>query len=129
MARPPKRDIIAAVVSLVLAAAAVVGVGVVVFGEAIWWRSSAILSSQATGDELIERIERYQTDHGVYPASLEQLTPTYIHAIERPSAGERLWRYSLQEDGNSFTLSFAYDDSNYPVCFFESQRGVWWEDR
>ena len=58
------------------------------------------------GDQIIAALERYRADHGQYPESLSQLTPTYMPSIASPRHGARKWDYVTYRDRSDFALFY-----------------------
>ncbi len=57
--------------------------------------------------QLAQAVERYQLDHGQYPAELGELTPDYLPWIIGPLTGRgQVWCYQASQDG--FRLGYAY---------------------
>jgi hypothetical protein len=81
------------------------------------WNDRVIAESKATGDGIIDKLSKYQRDHGSYPASLEALVPKYMESVPLPVAGERRWIYVMFDDGRAFELRFESKSQGKTCCY------------
>lgn len=111
-------------------AAAILLVTQTTIGRHFWaWSEGRVRASQLAGDQIIKGLAAYHADHGSYPSEIDGLVPKYLIAIPRPRAGDKKWRYRRTDDGAAFRLSFAFDDGEYPICWYDSAVAKWYEDR
>ena len=74
------------------------------------------------GNQIVDALNRYLKDHGVYPEKLDALAPNYLTGIPLPAVGNQIWDYYAgQGKGDSFGL-FVSDDSTYPNHVFAYHR-------
>ncbi len=92
------------------------------------WRPGDVAVSQNRGSQIVKAIDAFKSDHGVYPIGLYELTPRYLREIPYPVNGERFWRYETNRAGGVFSLSFAFDLNQYPVCVYSSEDRTWKEN-
>ncbi|MCP4591892.1 MAG: hypothetical protein GY842_14240 [bacterium] len=78
------------------------------------WTTGTIEESKRIGNGIARALEAYYEDTGIFPASLDQLVPTYIDEIRPPTAGMPVWDYTSSED--YFGLSFGCGKDRYPCC-------------
>ena len=71
------------------------------------WTPSEQTADQASGDQLVSAIERYAEDHGDVPASLNELVPKYVPAIEPPTVRNGQWEYRKKPYKGGFEISFS----------------------
>ena len=74
---------------------------------------------------LVPALFAYHEKQGVYPATLDDLTPTYLNQIPRPTTGDGKWLYSRLENGE---YEFGFKDANderHPSAFYSSGRDEW----
>lgn len=69
----------------------------------------------ALSEPVIAALEEYKTDHGVYPATLDELAPDYIP--ETPKKIDGL-DFSYSSTGNSFIFSFHYLGPGMNTCAY-----------
>lgn len=83
---------------------------------------------QQPGNAIIAALQRYRSEQGSYPVSLEELVPRYLDDMPQPLWGERKWRY-LRE-GEVFHLKVGEDAWGYPSWSFKgsSSGGSWYHD-
>jgi hypothetical protein len=74
---------------------------------AIWLLHAAWFPKEATRDEvrraaqpLIAAVERFRTERGRLPGSLQELTPQYLVALTPPPIGAKRWEYETLGQGN-----------------------------
>ena len=70
-----------------------------------WWNEESKNSTEI-GDQIVEAIERYYQDKGIYPNSLNDLVPVYIEEIPKTFTG-RGFAYVLHSP-DYFTLKFPF---------------------
>jgi hypothetical protein len=105
-----------------------------VFHEEIFWnwRSSAIEESKRRGETIMRAIAAYKKDNGHLPAKLDELSPGYIKTMPQPTAGGRVWRYRVTDNGESFLLAFGMPEEApyyfYPKCTLDPNDGTWYLD-
>jgi hypothetical protein len=75
---------------------------------------------------LIEAIERYRTTNGHLPATLIDLTPTFLPAIPTPEAGRPEFRYGVFKD--KFEIRFGTGFDMYPGYYYDSATKTWSAD-
>jgi hypothetical protein len=87
---------------------------------------AAINASKVRGDMIVEQLERFHTEEGRYPESLDDLVPEYLTEIPHPTDGEGFF-YEPRDNG--FRLKFGYwfvkDIDLYPRCCFSSSEKKW----
>lgn len=54
---------------------------------------SALDLTQREGEKVVAALKAYKQDHADYPATLEELMPTYLPALPSPAAGAKRWTY------------------------------------
>jgi hypothetical protein len=64
---------------------------------------SPVRDAETAGDEIVNALERYHTDHGVFPGRLNLLMPDYIRALPHTNR-VRQWLYT--SDAGNFDLGF-----------------------
>ena len=92
------------------------------------WSPSVNRESIRSGERLIEAIDEFHDTNGRYPASLEDLVPSYVKEIPQPTAGPKVWKYHVLSSGGSYQLAFEMP-GGYPVYFYDSRYRLWHEDR
>lgn len=85
------------------------------------------IKTRSLGDGIVSSLEAYEETHGVFPRTLDELTPKYLPTVPRPIYGSGEWSY--RRDGQSgsereFCLSF-HAVGGYPTIFYESRTGKW----
>ena len=89
------------------------------------------VATKRLGQTVIEALQRYQSERGDYPGSLEMLEPRYLAQVPSPQYGVREWSYRtlVDEAGRSeFVLAF-HANGRYPIVFYESERSAWCADQ
>lgn len=61
-----------------------------------------IEETERRGNAILGALERFNSDHGRYPAALDELQPKYLQEIPTPTWGLRTWKYS--SDGAEFQI-------------------------
>lgn len=97
-----------------------------------WWAhrdEGRLEESKDRGVVIVEALQRYHADQGIYPAELNDLVPQYAPRIEEPTWGLERWRYrrftpdelaeGAGQDTVFFQLSVAANESGYPVLFYD----------
>lgn len=87
------------------------------------WSEEKIRETQARGDLIIGALEKYRSDTGKYPKTLEQLAPNYLVEIEPPTAGKMEWQYL--SGGKNFSLYFAKGSASEPEYVRTNTSGKW----
>ena len=78
------------------------------------------------GNLIINALAAYYKDNGVYPESLEDLTPVYLDKIPRPGLSDGLnfrTKFQYIKWPKSFRISFRYD--MFSEFYYESSEGKW----
>jgi hypothetical protein len=75
--------------------------GLILFGCS---QDESIIASKANGEVIVRALEAYKNDHGIYPLSLNDLTPQYLREIPAPSYGKKEWDYICVSKDNSYRL-------------------------
>ena len=86
---------------------ALIGLSVAVFAFLVWKRHE-LHETKRNGETIVRALETFHTDHGFYPESLSELTPTCISEIPPARRGEALWIYHREEGG--FSLQANEDE-------------------
>lgn len=76
-----------------------------------------------TSQPIIDALEKYQVERGTYPASLNELIPTYL-----PQMPERATAFGIQytrASEKSYTLLFRYAGPGMNVCTYKSEAKAW----
>lgn len=113
-------------------------------GVGVYWYAhrdeGALEESKARGAAIVQALEAYQTDTGVYPEALDRLVPSYLPGIEPPTWGLERWRYrrftptevmtapDADPGGDEyvyFQLSVARNESGYPVLYYDYTARRW----
>lgn len=89
------------------------------------WMPWKVHDSKSRGNEIVSALETYMKDNGHYPTSLDDLCPTYIAHIRQPTAGAEQWTYFADNDGKSFTLSFASRSASVPGWYYRPDLKRW----
>lgn len=88
--------------------------------------AAAVDASKLSGMAIVAAIEKFKTERGAMPASLSELTPTYLPSIPLPSAGRNAWRYHA--DAKGYSLAFGVGRDAYPGYYYRSSSGTWAAD-
>ena len=64
---------------------------------------------------IIESLEKYKQEKGVYPKTLAELTPQYLEKLPLDESGEN-YKYQYKADTKSYVLSFNYDAPGLGIC-------------
>ncbi|MGI5056716.1 hypothetical protein [Treponema socranskii] len=78
------------------------------------------------GNLIIYALGAYYKDNGVYPESLEDLTPVYLDKIPRPGLSDGLnfrTKFQYIKWPKSFRINFRYD--MFSEFYYESSEGKW----
>ena len=80
--------------------------------------------TQQRAVEIIEAVEQYEAEHGVYPAELAAIVPDYLPAIPRTCMGltGRTFFYERCEDS---TFRLEFDVHDITVASYRSHIGAW----
>ena len=84
------------------------------------WTQANQDASIATGEKLVDALERYRAATGAYPPNLALLAPAYAADIPAPCAGNPNWVYQTQPGGH-FTLTFGANAGYYPCGYYDSR--------
>lgn len=110
----------------VVVALAVFAAGAVVYAWA--HRDEADIDrTRMQGSDIVQALERYRSDEGSYPASLDALVPAYLADIPQPAWGEE-WTYRTFSDGAHCELYVRPAESALTLRYDFSARG-WAMDR
>ena len=93
----------------------------------VWaaWRASdsPVVDAEVAGNEIISALERYNADHGEFPARLNLLIPNYMQALPHTNRVNQ-WLYT--GDAANFDLGFHISETEY--YFFDTQTHDWKRD-
>ena len=78
--------------------------------------------SERRGDVIVEALRAHKARHGRYPATLDDLAPDFLPAIEKPTAGTGEWDYRTFDSGQGFQLMFGEGAHMYPSHSISSRR-------
>jgi hypothetical protein len=104
-------------------------VGVITFASFLWTDkldSERLNETMRLGDIVVEKLELYKADRGVYPPTLDVLVREgYAESIPDPVWGAKYWSYGIlhESDGENFALfayehpSRAYRSGKYPALY------------
>lgn len=88
---------------------------------------AAYQESRARGAALVEALTQYHADHLDYPASLEDLAPKYLPAIQNPTVGRGRWEYTRHTPAR-YTLHL-FVGPIYEHDTYDTKTGSWYVDR
>lgn len=113
-------------------------------GAAVYWyahrEEGPLEESKARGAAIVQALEAFHADAGVYPEGLDRLVPDYLPRIEPPAWGLERWRYrrftptelmtaqDVEPGGDEyvyFQLSVAKNESGYPVLYYDYTARRW----
>lgn len=113
-------------------------------GVGLYWYAhrdeGALEESKARGAAIVQALEAYHTDTGVYPEDLDRLVPRYLPEVEPPTWGLERWRYRrftptevmtstdtepVRDETVYFQLSVARHESGYPVLYYDYTARRW----
>lgn len=84
-------------------------------------------ASMAAARPIIAAAEQYHGINGVYPASLQELIPTYLPSEPRTRMGLTGTQFHLAPDAwGGFGISF--ECPAFMVCYYESESKAWFYD-
>lgn len=89
------------------------------------WSKKEKVESTATGNVIINALNQYKRDHGIFPDELADLVPDYLPSIPMPTAGARSWTYYGRR--TDFFLQFR-TQNGYPSVSYDFETGQWYED-
>lgn len=92
------------------------------------WTNQSVASSIQYGNTVVSAINSYYDANGTYPQKLELLLPQYLQAIPLPTAGTRMWKYTIAPDQQSYTLQFSMNKDLYPSVYWNSKMRTWVHD-
>ncbi len=84
--------------------------------------SSEFAQLESQGDLIVERIESYRTENGVYP---DDMSSAGIAVPDAPFSG---WHYHLYEGGEVFNLSIGDYGRHMFTLFWSSNSSTWSRD-
>jgi hypothetical protein len=88
--------------------------------------------TRKSGDTIVQALEQYYVEEGIYPPTLVDLVPTYLTTIPEPRVFEGGWEGMINDEweyqviSDTFSLRFWYltlDDIEY--CEYSSQSRQW----
>lgn len=91
------------------------------------WRNAARLNSTiASGNIIVQAIEGFHQDQGLYPSMLDSLVPGYLHVVPKSAIGNGKWFYEVNSDRTEYTLGFEDGGSvSEPIGFYRSSMREW----
>jgi hypothetical protein len=78
--------------------------------------------SERRGDVIVEALQAHKARHGRFPATLDDLAPDLLPAIQKPTAGTGEWEYRTFDSGQGFQLMFGEGADMYPSHSISSRR-------
>ena len=86
-------------------------------------------AARRLGDQIVSALRAYKDRHACFPASLDDLVPECVSAIEQPSWGTGSWIY-YRKSCDECQLSVAANSDGYPVLFhvLKAREGQWTYD-
>jgi hypothetical protein len=95
-------------------------------GEPANWTDANLAESECRGEVIADAILRYRDVYGVYPPTLNDLTPAFLGHLPPPLAGTPEWRYNPATG----SLSICMDGGCYPSHYWtpDEPPGHWQED-
>lgn len=73
----------------------------------------------ALSKPVIDALEQYKEDNGVYPDTLAELAPNYL--LEAPKKNDEL-DFSYSSTGDSFSFSFQYFGPGMNTCVYTPEK-------
>jgi hypothetical protein len=90
--------------------------------------ASTAKRNRAAANRIVTALRQYHTGHGVYPKSLNELTPEILAELPLPEhCTGGTWKYSANDDFSQFQLSYNGEGSHY-TGGYDSVRDFWYED-
>ena len=81
---------------------------------------------KSIADDLIQKIDDFESRNGIYPSSLTELSSVDSHPLVPGFSGIP---YFYQANGDFFVIGYMKDISKYdidvPICLFDSRRRQW----
>src|SRR5436190_1477550 len=65
---------------------------------------SVLEETERRGNQVVEGLERFRTDHGTYPDSLQELSPKYMQEVLPPTWGLKTWIYAAERERKGYDL-------------------------
>jgi hypothetical protein len=87
------------------------------------WSDREVQTTERSGKELQKALDRFRAETGVYPASLDLLTPKFLQKIPQPSVGEKRWTYKTFEEGTAYVISVETSSIDEPLLQATSTTG------
>ncbi len=84
-----------------------------------------VQEGQVRAETLLNALEQYKTDTGIYPPDLQTLIPAYLPEIPRP-APRWEYIYTVETNGEGFVIFFEVGrnfDGDY--CEYEREAKAW----
>jgi hypothetical protein len=83
------------------------------------------------GNIIVEALDKYYVDNGVYPKTLDELVPNYLEKVPNHLVGNKQWYYHYRGDDETvFELLFSPNHIHrYPCCFYSSDDKEWYTDK
>jgi hypothetical protein len=118
----------------VTAVALAIGAGVYIYAHR---DQGALEESKRRGARIVQALAAYESQHGTYPETLNELVPRQLAQVEPPTWGLQRWtyrRYTPAEVSGSaaaaanevyFQLSVAASESGYPVLYYDLTARRW----
>jgi type II secretory pathway pseudopilin PulG len=67
--------------------------------QRVRWQKQQIEETKQRGNQIVQAIEAFRTDHGAYPKSLAEVSPKYLPEVPQPTWGLKSWKYEITVDG------------------------------
>jgi len=87
------------------------------------WSDREVQITERSGKELQKALDRFRDETGLYPTSLDMLTPKFLPKIPHPSVGEKRWEYKTYKEGTAYVISVQISSISEPLLQATSTSG------
>ena len=91
------------------------------------WLPARMRQTREAGAEVAARLVAYRAEHGDFPDRLGKLEGASGEPVPQPRAGEGIWTYGVEDDGESFYLKAA-EPGGYPSLTYYHRKRQWVRD-
>jgi hypothetical protein len=91
------------------------------------WSKKNVEEMKMQAFDLVYAINKYSSDTGRNPESLNSLVPNYVKKIDNPKASKTYWCYWPKVPRGGFILGFSQNETGLPPMHYYMSRTDTWQ--
>lgn len=91
------------------------------------WSKKDVEEVKMQAIDLVYAINKYTSDTGKNPETLNLLVPKYLNKIDNPKASKTYWCYWSKVPRGGFILGFSQNETGLPPMYYYMSRTDTWQ--